>query len=383
MPALRCSFRIDLALALIAVVASAGLSAGVAGAQVTTDPRSDVIVDLSVIGDDGFGPSSDPGRRRSGLAMPGSKTPVSRMYTPMPVPAPAPTLTPPPPRSRMTLIPPRPETQVVTTPRSLTIEVARVPRPVTAPSRTGALVAPMSTPTEPPGTPAALPPPLPQWTQPAGAPKVSTPIAEPAVPETSTSQPARSKPLETTSMSSTATAALEPNSAKASPPSAPTVAETPPVEPAAEKLPPPPPMATTMEAPLPEPTGKAPPPPSAAKTEQALLPPEGAPGAPERTLQIPFAAGETTLAKSAQEKLEGLAENLRSAENLRVQLLAYAADEGASPSKARRVSLSRALAVRSYLIESGIKTSRIDVRALGDKSTSGLPDRVDVEVVER
>jgi outer membrane protein OmpA-like peptidoglycan-associated protein len=143
-------------------------------------------------------------------------------------------------------------------------------------------------------------------------------------------------------------------------------------------------MARTTEAPLPEPGEKAPPPPSAAvKTEQALLPPGGAPGAPGRTLRIPFAAGETTLAKSAQEQLEGLAENLRSAENLRVQLLAYAAAEGVSPSKARRVSLSRALAVRSYLIESGIKTSRIDVRALGNKSTSGAPDRVDVEVVER
>jgi outer membrane protein OmpA-like peptidoglycan-associated protein len=229
-----------------------------------------------------------------------------------------------------------------------------------------------------------MPPPLPQWTQPAGTPTVSTPIEEPANPETATSQPARSKPLETTSMSPTATAALEPTTAEESPPSAPTVAETPPVEPATEKLPPPPlPKARTTEAPLPEPTEKAPPPPSAAKTEQAMLPPEGAPGAPGRTLRIPFAAGETTLAKSAQEQLEGLAENLMSAENLRVQLLAYAADEGASPSKARRVSLSRALAVRSYLIESGIKTSRIDVRALGNKSTSGSPDRVDVEVVER
>jgi outer membrane protein OmpA-like peptidoglycan-associated protein len=106
-------------------------------------------------------------------------------------------------------------------------------------------------------------------------------------------------------------------------------------------------------------------------------------GAPGRTLRIPFAAGETELAKSAQEQLDGLVQDLRSAETLRVQLLAYAGDEGASPSKARRVSLSRALAVRSYLIESGIKTSRIDVRALGNKTTSDSPDRVDVKVVER
>jgi outer membrane protein OmpA-like peptidoglycan-associated protein len=187
-------------------------------------------------------------------------------------------------------------------------------------------------------------------------------------------------------MPSGETAARESTTAEVNPPTAPAAAEAPPLEPAAEKVSPPtlpPPMARTTEAPLPEPAAKAPPPPSAVKTEQALLPPEGAAGAPRRTLRIPFAAGETALAESAQEQLEGLAKDLRSSENLRVHLLAYAADEGASASKARRVSLSRALAVRSYLIESGIKTSRIDVRALGNKSTPGSPDRVDVEVVER
>ena len=100
-------------------------------------------------------------------------------------------------------------------------------------------------------------------------------------------------------------------------------------------------------------------------------------------MQISFAGEETVLDKAAQEQLERLAEKLRSAETQRVQLLAYADDQGGSASKARRVSLSRALAVRSYLIESGIKTSRIDVRALGNKAASGSPDRVDVKVVER
>jgi outer membrane protein OmpA-like peptidoglycan-associated protein len=138
---------------------------------------------------------------------------------------------------------------------------------------------------------------------------------------------------------------------------------------------------TETETPLPEPAAKAPPPP--VKTEQALLPPEDTAGAPGRTLQIPFAAGETELAESSEQQLDGLAKDLTSTETLRVQLLAYAGGEGTSPSKARRVSLSRALAVRSYLIESGIKTSRIDVRALGNKATSGSPDRVDVKVVER
>ena len=429
MPLLRSSFRIDLALTLIAVIASTGVGAGVVRAQITPDPRSNVIVDLSVIGDDGTGPSSNAAGRRSGLAMPGGKPPVSRLHgpTPMPMPVEAPSLTPPTEtRSRLTLSPPRPETRMVTTPKSLAIEVARVPRPVTAPSRTGAMVAPMTTPAESLGTPATLPPPPPQWTQPAGAPTVSTPIPEPA-----SSEPARSKPVEVPPMPSTETASQEPSPVDDTTPPASEVAETPPTETAsttppplpvppteaaqagsaAERLPPPlpesvtaearpkdtagripppmPPMAKTTETetetetetPLPEPAAKAPPP--TAKTEQALLAPEGAVGAPGRTLQIPFAAGETELAESSEQQLDALAKDLTSTDTLRVQLLAYAGGEGTSPSKARRVSLSRALAVRSYLIESGIRTSRIDVRALGNKATSGSPDRVDVKVVER
>jgi len=424
MPVLRCSYRIDLALTLIAIVASAGLDAGVVRAQTTSDPRSNVIVDLSVI--DGVGPYSNAAGRGSGLAMPGSRPPASRLHAPAPMPmtAPAPYLTPPRgTRNRMSLFLPRPETRVVTLPRSLSIEVARVPRPVTAPSRTGAMVEPLTSPTESLRTPATMPPPPPEWTQPAGAPTVSMPIPDPASPE-----PASSKPAEATPMSSTEMASRETSPADGTPPPTTKMAETPPAETAAttppslsapatvatqsapaltaakrlssslpetdtaltlpedtagRSTPPLPPIAPTTEAPLPEPAAKAPPPPSATKTEQASLPAEGALGAPGRTLQIPFPAGETEVATSAQEQLESLAKDLRSSETLRVQLLAYAGDEGASPSKARRVSLSRALAVRSYLIESGIKTSRIDVRALGNKTTSGSPDRVDVKVVER
>jgi outer membrane protein OmpA-like peptidoglycan-associated protein len=214
-------------------------------------------------------------------------------------------------------------------------------------------------------------------TSPPAPNAAETPPAETAA----TTPPSLPAPATVTSQAASALTAA--NRLSPPPPEADT-ARTRPEDTAERGTPPPlPPIARTTEAPLPESAAKAPPPPSATKTEQASLPPEGALGAPGGTLQIPFPAGETELAKSAQEQLEGLAKDLRSSERLRVQLLAYAGDEGASPSKARRISLSRALAVRSYLIESGIKTSRIDVRALGNKTTSGSPDRVDVKVVER
>lgn len=64
--------------------------------------------------------------------------------------------------------------------------------------------------------------------------------------------------------------------------------------------------------------------------------------------------------------------------DLRLELLAYASAENGSTSNARRLSLSRALAVRAYLIDRGIKTVRFIVRAQGDRFDSGPADRVDL-----
>ena len=49
----------------------------------------------------------------------------------------------------------------------------------------------------------------------------------------------------------------------------------------------------------------------------------------------------------------------------------------------RRLSLSRALAVRTFLIDNGVRSTRIDVRALGDKAPDEPANRVDVSLSER
>ncbi len=74
---------------------------------------------------------------------------------------------------------------------------------------------------------------------------------------------------------------------------------------------------------------------------------------------------------------------MKTDEALRVQLLAYASAQSGSVSQARRLSLSRALAARSSLIDKGVKSTRIDVRALGNKSESGPADRIDIIVTRR
>ncbi|MEJ0067668.1 MAG: OmpA family protein [Pseudomonadota bacterium] len=65
----------------------------------------------------------------------------------------------------------------------------------------------------------------------------------------------------------------------------------------------------------------------------------------------------------------------------RIQLLAYADGTPESESQARRLSLSRALAVRSFLIEQGIRSTRVNVQALGIKTAGGPADRVDAMAV--
>jgi outer membrane protein OmpA-like peptidoglycan-associated protein len=52
--------------------------------------------------------------------------------------------------------------------------------------------------------------------------------------------------------------------------------------------------------------------------------------------------------------------------------------------EARRVSLARAVAVRAYLIEKGVRSLRIDVRALGNRADTGpAADQVDLLVVSQ
>lgn len=76
--------------------------------------------------------------------------------------------------------------------------------------------------------------------------------------------------------------------------------------------------------------------------------------------------------------LAPLVKGLKGNEKSRVQLLAYAASVDGNASKARRLFLSRALSVRAYLMEQGIASTRMDVRALGDRGEAGPADRVDV-----
>lgn len=148
------------------------------------------------------------------------------------------------------------------------------------------------------------------------------------------------------------------------------VAKAPP-PPAAIAPPPPPPNIASAQ-----PAQKKPSAPSAdAQTASR------GPAASALTSNVTFASGASGLTEAIQKQLNSVADRLKKSPEARMQLLAYAGEPNMSSSKARRLSLSRALAVRSYLINKGVRSTRIDVRALGNKVPGGSPSRVDLRVI--
>ncbi|MBF0246888.1 MAG: OmpA family protein [Alphaproteobacteria bacterium] len=114
----------------------------------------------------------------------------------------------------------------------------------------------------------------------------------------------------------------------------------------------------------------------------ALTPPTGD-LADGDNFRIVFDAESSKLPQQTRAALSAISEKMQSQKGLRIQLKAFAGDAQTSASAARRLSLSRALAVRSFLIENGVRSTRIDVRALGNKTTDEITERVDITVVER
>ena len=141
------------------------------------------------------------------------------------------------------------------------------------------------------------------------------------------------------------------------------------------------PAAPQVTPPPPAPTATAsvdtPPP---APTQTALRPSTSATDGESRIL---FDAGSANLNDAAKAELDALATQLKSDTGIRVQLQAYAAGTDETAPDARRLSLSRALKVRSHLIDQGVRSTRMDVRALGVKAEGGPADRVDAVVIRR
>jgi outer membrane protein OmpA-like peptidoglycan-associated protein len=162
----------------------------------------------------------------------------------------------------------------------------------------------------------------------------------------------------------------------------------------AKKAPPSPhataPPAYMGAAPVPFSFGGSPPPaaPPPRRTASATPPPAvstppGAAAGLKRLSIIPFPVGESSPAPADINGVRALAVSLNAALNAgaqRVQLEAYGGPRGDKSSDSRRLSLKRALVIRELLIEDGVPSEKIDVRAMGGADDNGAADRVDIFV---
>lgn len=263
-----------------------------------------------------------------GLAFPGARPPQSRLLVPAP------------PGSPSFVEPAAPRRTEAPTPRRAAPVAVATPKPAAPPSPE-----PEAAPAGESATVAATPPaPTPQ------------PEPEPAVEPTAEPAQAADMPAD------------EP------PPLGPDVAPQDDLV-ARERLEPdaPPPEVGEMPPPV-VPTDVAPPEPP---VEEAAVPPS------IDMLTVPFPPELSEPAGDVSAQVADLVRLLEANPDARLRLNAYAPGGPSEESKSRRLSLARALALRSQLVEAGISSTRIEVRALGNKVPDGSADRVDVIVLER
>ena len=111
--------------------------------------------------------------------------------------------------------------------------------------------------------------------------------------------------------------------------------------------------------------GAGPPPPAQAAATKAAAVSTG--------LKVGFPPGKADLSPDGAAAIKRLVASGHTDPSATYNVVAYAAATPGDPSLARRLSLSRALAVRNALMADGIASSRIYVRALGSRSPPARP----------
>ena len=100
-----------------------------------------------------------------------------------------------------------------------------------------------------------------------------------------------------------------------------------------------------------------------------------------KNLTIYFEEDSVKISDANSAKILDFASNINS-EIYEISINAYAIKKGDKTSAARRMSLSRALAVRKIFIQSGIPSENMQVRALGDDFESESVDKVEINFLK-
>lgn len=105
-------------------------------------------------------------------------------------------------------------------------------------------------------------------------------------------------------------------------------------------------------------------------------------------VSLMFSKDAGTLDQAAKKDLDKIIKALKANSSSRAQIRAYASGTPETSGQARRLSLTRALAARSYIVDQDIPATRLDIRALGngqgsvEKPAGGNMDRVDISLVK-
>ena len=112
-------------------------------------------------------------------------------------------------------------------------------------------------------------------------------------------------------------------------------------------------------------------------------PPSTSPGAdPDKVQEMAFILdpGSSAIPASAQAKLLDTAKTMKADIASRIEVRTYSPEKPHRESNARRLSLSRFLAVRDFLVAQGIDDNRIDGRSLTSEPTELNADRVELYI---
>jgi outer membrane protein OmpA-like peptidoglycan-associated protein len=165
-----------------------------------------------------------------------------------------------------------------------------------------------------------------------------------------------SRPVRTARTPTVPAATAHPVPVEPATPATPTASATPSIPALPGQQPAEPPASTTKPAPTPS----------------ALpLPPP---------VRVTFEEGKADLSPQDEAAIMVLAHEIPSTTSSSINVIAYAAGKPDDPSTARRLSLSRGMAVRSVLLSSGVPSAQIYVRALGATASDGPADRVELVV---
>ncbi|HEY6432904.1 MAG TPA: OmpA family protein, partial [Acetobacteraceae bacterium] len=173
--------------------------------------------------------------------------------------------------------------------------------------------------------------------------------------------------------------------ATAAPSGTPSVTPAAPSGVAPRPAPPPPPPAAVVPPAAPPQVALAPLPPAAPAAAPppppvvAQAPSQATANTPGQTVSVGPDSADLSPASAAA--VASLAHSVPQSDSISFNVLAYAHGQADDPSSARRLSLSRALSIRSALTAAGVSSTRIYLRALGAEAGGGSPDRADITVM--